>query len=87
MTIPAGSTQATINVPVYADGVAESNETFTVTIASVSGGDYVVSGENTATGTIIDADHLEVSEPVLNISNAQMYEGTTGPVESSCTCS
>ncbi len=78
VTIPAGSTQATINVPVYADGVSESNETFTVTIASVSGGDYVVSGENTATGTIIDADHLEVSEPVLNISNAQMYEGDDG---------
>lgn len=78
VTIPAGSTSATINVPVFADGEAESNESFSVKIASVTGGDYVVAPVDTSTVTIVDADSLGTSNPVINVSNGWAYEGDDG---------
>jgi hypothetical protein len=78
VTIPAGSTSATINVPVFADGEAESNKSFSVVIASVTGGDYVVAPVDTSTVTIVDADSLGTSDPVINVSNGWAYEADDG---------
>ena len=78
VTIPAGSTQGVIAPPVYGDGVSEGNETFEVKIVSVSGGDYEVAADDTATVTILDADHLGTSDPVITVTNAYAYQGVDG---------
>ncbi len=78
VVIPAGSTQAVIAPPIYADGVSESNETFTVTLASVSGGDYVLSDDVDATVTIADADNLGTTDPVLFVGNGTVFEADDG---------
>ena len=59
VTVPRGSTTATISVPIQSDRFADSGETFTVTIAPASGvtGWSVASGGTaTATVTITDDD-------------------------------
>jgi hypothetical protein len=78
VTIPAGSVQATINVPVYADGVGESTEQFSVKLASVSGGGVVLAADDEASVSIVDADSLASPVPVLNVSRAWAYTGTDG---------
>ena len=78
VVIPAGSTQAVIAPPIYADGVAESNETFTVTLASVSGGGVELSDDVDASVTIVDADNLGTTDPVLYVGNGTVFEADDG---------
>lgn len=54
LTLAAGSTTATINVPILGDTVFESDETFTLTLSSPSAN--VTLGTASATGTIINDD-------------------------------
>ncbi|GAB4257862.1 MAG: hypothetical protein Kow0065_07350 [Methylomicrobium sp.] len=60
LTIPAGSLQATISVPVIDDSIVESNETLTLTLSNPVNATL---GTGSATGTIIDND---VSTPSLS---------------------
>ncbi len=53
ITIPAGSTSATISVPVLNDNIHELTEAFTVNLSAISGATGVTT---TATGTINDDD-------------------------------
>lgn len=71
VTIPAGSTTATITVPVVGDTEFEDDETFNVTIASA--GDVVVA-DGTGVGTIVNDD----AAPVLSIGDVAILEGQAG---------
>jgi len=51
ITIPAGSLEATINIPILADAVVESDETFKVLIDTVTNGDKGTPSEHTVTIT------------------------------------
>ncbi|MCG8623669.1 MAG: autotransporter domain-containing protein [Proteobacteria bacterium] len=57
-TIPSGETTANIVVNVNGDGVVEDNETFTLTLNSVTSatGGVTLAGDTTAIGTIINDD-------------------------------
>jgi hypothetical protein len=61
ITIPAGATTATINVPVIDDALAEANETVIVTMQSLTGDPQVtLAAVRSATVTIVD-DEIGVS--------------------------
>ncbi len=77
VTIPAGQLLANINVPVLVDDQVEDDETFSVVLAGVSGGGAVI-GDDTGIGTIVDSDGLYGPNPVINVSNVQIYEGDQG---------
>jgi hypothetical protein len=70
--IPQGQTSTTVTVPIIGDALIEGPETFTVTLANVTGADTTpaVGGDPTALGTILDDDH-----PQLSISDASVAEG------------
>jgi hypothetical protein len=53
LTIPAGQTSATVNVPLREDALEEPDETFVVTLSAPTG---AVIGDSDATGTILDDD-------------------------------
>ena len=76
ITIPAGSLQGTINVPVTPDELTEPDEEFTVQVTSVS--DNATLGVSTGTATIVDADRPDVTGPVLTVSSGTVREGDDG---------
>ena len=47
------SADKTFNIPTVADGVAEGNESFTVTLSNVTGSGTFLGGQSTATGIIV----------------------------------
>ena len=73
VTIPAGSTSATVNVTINGDSTVESNETFTVNLSSVSGATL---SDGSATGTITNDDAAPT--PSLSIADASTSEGNSG---------
>lgn len=77
VTIPAGSLQTTVNVPVMADGDVESDESFSVVISSVSGGGAVI-GQAVGTGTIVDPDGVAGDDPAITVSSGSVHEGDDG---------
>jgi hypothetical protein len=77
VTIPAGSLQTTVNVPVLADAVVEGDEEFSVVVSSVSGGDAVI-GDGTGVATIVDADGVSVGNPAITVSSGSVHEGDDG---------
>lgn len=72
VTIPAGSTSATVTVPIIGDTDFEFDETVTVVIASVSG-DLVVA-DATGVGTILNDE----GPPQVGIGDANVLEGQDG---------
>ncbi|CAD0002077.1 hypothetical protein FLACHUCJ7_00820 [Flavobacterium chungangense] len=68
--IPAGSTSATVSIPILSDAIHEPSETFTLTGTITSGttSNITVSG----TGTITDSNGV----PTLSISNPTVSEGS-----------
>ena len=72
LSIPAGSTSATVNVVVNGDTAVEPNETLTLNLSSVSGANL---GDGQATGTIVNDD---ASLPMLSIADVTMAEGRKG---------
>lgn len=80
VTIPAGALQTTINVPVLTDALVESDESFSVVLASISGGDAQIApfGGSTGTGTIIDSDTLGGPNPVATVTSGTVIEGDSG---------
>ena len=77
VTVPAGSLQTTINVPVAADTAVEDDETFSIVIQSVSGADATIATV-VGTATIVDSDGLAGPNPVLTVSSGSVIEGDTG---------
>lgn len=55
-TIPAGQTSTSINITIRGDQVVESDETFTVTLSSITG---ATAGDVIAQGTILNDDSAE----------------------------
>jgi hypothetical protein len=78
ITIPAGALQSFVTVPVLTDNATESDESFSVVISSVSGGNAVVGLNGTGTGTILDSDGLFGPNPVIATTNGTVYEGDDG---------
>ncbi|MBI5508121.1 MAG: hypothetical protein HY903_05155 [Deltaproteobacteria bacterium] len=69
LTFAAGELTKTVTVPILDDSDPEGSETFSVTVANVSGANVV---RPTATGTILDDDFL----PALSIGDASASEGS-----------
>jgi len=62
ITIPAGATSASIDVTVNGDVIVENNETFEITLNTVSSGPGTISAtDNVAIGTILNDDNYVVS--------------------------
>jgi uncharacterized repeat protein (TIGR01451 family) len=68
--IEPGDTEETIFIGIFGDLFLEPDETFTVRI---EGGDNVIVGDDTATGTILNDDEA----PTVSVSNASVFEGST----------
>ncbi|MBK7503225.1 MAG: hypothetical protein IPI14_11895 [Polaromonas sp.] len=83
VTIPAGSTTATVNVVTIDDAIAgEGNETINGTISAVTGGNGATIATPSAIGTISDNEGV----PTLSISSPQtVAEG--GPADNIITLS
>jgi hypothetical protein len=77
ITIPAGTLQTTINVPVRADADVESDEDFFVVVAGVSGGDVTL-GNGAGVATILDSDVFGGANPVAAVTSGTIYEGNDG---------
>ncbi|RIK82793.1 MAG: hypothetical protein DCC68_05345 [Planctomycetota bacterium] len=74
VTFNAGSTTATLSVPITGDTTSEPNETFTVTLANATAtGRTVTIGDGTATGTITNDDGAS-----LSIADRTLVEGNSG---------
>ena len=82
VTIPAGQTTATVNVPVIADNKYEDSETFGFTITSGTPAVAVKSDGGFAVVTITDDDIPPVAteQPSFSITDAAVTEGNTGVV-------
>lgn len=72
LTFSSSTTTRTITVPVIGDLLAESTETFQVTLSNATNGGTIQDGD--ATGTILDTD-IDVAE--LVISDARITESET----------
>ena len=70
LTIDAGSTSAALTIATTEDATDESDETFTVTLASPSA-NAALGVRKTATGTIVDDD----GDPTVSIEDAEADEG------------
>ncbi|MBM7789208.1 choice-of-anchor P family protein [Tenggerimyces flavus] len=70
VTIPAGSTSATFNVPVVGDTAVEPDETFTVNLSAATGA-TIADGQGV--GTIVN-DDVEIP-PALSVGDASTAEG------------
>jgi alpha-tubulin suppressor-like RCC1 family protein len=78
VTIPAGSVQSQINVPVLTDDQIESDEDFSVIIEDVEGANTLI-GDGTGTATIVDADGVSDANPAITVSATGVAEGDQGP--------
>ncbi len=74
VTIPAGSTTATITIPVTDDAIVENAETVIVTLSAISSGLPTLGATLVATNTIADNDSATVT--IANTTNG----AETGPV-------
>ncbi|MEN8119226.1 MAG: Calx-beta domain-containing protein, partial [Bacteroidota bacterium] len=76
VTIPAGSTSVIANVPTTDDAIDETDETFTIGIASVDAGTVDADLTDTGAGTINDND----GAPQISINDVSVAEGDVGTV-------
>ena len=75
LTFAAGTTAATIKVPVAGDTVDEANETFTVVLSNPAGAPI---SDASGTATIVDDDPKTVSGIRLTVGDASVHEGDSG---------
>ncbi|MDP8961590.1 MAG: hypothetical protein M3N32_08255 [Actinomycetota bacterium] len=75
VTLAAGATSATVEVPVAGDSADEANEAFVLTLSSPGG---AVIGDGTGAGTILDDDPPAVSGRRVAIGDVAVHEGDTG---------
>ena len=72
LTIPAGQTSGTINVPILDDAIYEGDETLFMNLSAVSG---VAIADSQGTGTIVENDavpNITVDDPVVAENNGPM---------------
>jgi hypothetical protein len=74
VTIPAGSTTATISIPIIDDAIVEGNETIILTLSSITSGFPILGTPVTATNTVADNDSATVT--IANTTNG----AESGPV-------
>ena len=71
VTIPAGSTSATVTLSVIDDSAVEGSETATVTLSSVTSGTATIGSPSSATNTIGDNDsaptQIVLTDSLLNV--------------------
>uniref|UniRef100_UPI0029392F1A beta strand repeat-containing protein n=1 Tax=Nonlabens xiamenensis TaxID=2341043 RepID=UPI0029392F1A len=72
VTIPAGSTTATVSVPVNGDTTVEPDETFDITLNTTNNG-TISATDNVGTGTITNDDAV-----VVSINDITQNEGDAG---------
>jgi alpha-tubulin suppressor-like RCC1 family protein len=77
VTVPAGALQTTINVPVLPDADVEGDESFSVQVSSVAGGDAVVD-DDSGSATIVDTDPTSTTNPAITVSSSTVVEGDSG---------
>jgi ELWxxDGT repeat protein len=70
LTVPAGATSATLDVPVVGDTLAEGNESFAVVLSNSSGPNIT---DTRGDGTITNDDTL-----TLSVADASAVEGNSG---------
>src|SRR5262249_30167437 len=80
LTIPAGSTSATLSVPVLADTRDELDESFHITLSAPVN---AAIADATGIATIVDDDPL----PSLSINDISIAEGNAGPKDMTFTVS
>ena len=80
VTIPAGQTSATVNVPVLADLFDEPTETYNVNLSDPVGATI---SDGTGVGTILDNDPT----PTLSINDVTTTEGNIGSIIATFTIS
>lgn len=86
VTIPAGQTSATFDVPVLGDTTVEPNETFTVTVSDDTAAAPVLPATPvTAKGTITDDDTAGApgagTLPTVSVADARVAEGNSGQTD------
>ena len=74
LTLAPGDTEGAISIPIVDDGVAESDETFTVTLSNPVDVDVV---DGTATGMIEDTGFM----PMVSVASEEGVEDTVGSLE------
>jgi uncharacterized repeat protein (TIGR03806 family) len=87
LTIPAGSTEASINIPLLDDNVFEGGEVFTVNLGSPQ---LVEVAKSSATGTIDDDEELPilaVNSTVVSESEASVLLTVSSSIPSAATIS
>ena len=80
LTISAGDTSGTFNVPILADSIDETNETATLTLSSANDSTF---SDDTATLTIADDDE---ASSTLAIDNSSIEAIKTRALSSSVPC-
>jgi Calx-beta domain len=76
LTIPAGSTSGTINVPITGDTAVEANETFTVNLSNATNVSFISS---TITTAVIDNDDatFQFTDPGFRVDEADGFRTMT----------
>jgi hypothetical protein len=75
LVIAAGSTQGTIQVPIFGDTAPEADETFTVTLSAASAGAQISSAVASVT---IANDDGSTPIPAVRVSSPSVIEGNSG---------
>ncbi len=73
-TLPAGQSQATLNLLVHGDQLVEGNETFNVVFSNARG---AILSNTTVVGTILN-DDVAQALPSLSVADTAVYEPDTG---------
>ena len=90
VTVEAGSSTATLSVPIARDGAEDDGETFTATITTSAPG-WAVAGDGTSTATVTITDTTEAISysaggyTVIEGSAAHVVVTRTGPTEDEAT--
>ncbi|MCO4785357.1 MAG: retention module-containing protein [Marinomonas atlantica] len=81
VSLPAGSTSATINLSTLLDGQVEGTENLIVSIDSVDNEFVKISSLNSASSSIIDADSAAIPTVSVSADAASVDEGSTAGFE------
>ncbi len=76
LSIPAGDTQANIDVQVNGDTDIEADETLSLSLGNLSAN--AIAGNMSATGTILNDDNSSLPQISVNVSGGSVTEGATG---------
>jgi hypothetical protein len=87
VTIPAGSTTATITLSIVDDAVVEGSETVDVTLASVTSGLVTLGGTVVATNTIADNDAAAITIAITTNGAEPSTNGTLTVTQSAVSVS